>query len=560
MLTYCQKKKKPGRSKGELEDKTRQLEADYTRQRDLLDERKIQLGEDRAAHEIEGSQLEASKRKLEERKGELEADYTRQRDLLDERKNELGESKRELDAEKADYKIAKKELDKKSVELREQEIQLEGRAIRLTDGRTECSRGEEGLKQKIAELSRKSLALQKQNELFKSDLAAYEADPRTLIAEKYRELMEYVRNNPALTKDQLEGIIKNGITEAMQPYTQRLNDLVNQKPAGNVDYDEFEKRMKVLLEEEFKKAHIGLRPSDELKETFAKQANYRGEAPQGDMSQAPAQEGSEGPAYKTVYEKDAPEEQKGEPEQERPKEEKPREKTAEKPRKEAKTEEKPREIKPVNISTGVQEFYDAFEKAGRLVNTLEADVLKAYIDNLDSIRDENGIIDYKLLKNDKNRNGMMKKVGEALADLALKYAKREGEADIFDVNRLMFGYLGFTMGYVMNLFEKTKDNLTLKTFYKNVCDGEESAIMPAVDTIRNTPKLCLSKDIAEEVVEATDTEGRVAPKELGVDEMYELLVIHRVNGGEVLNRDLKGKKYLINDYKPEETIEQRLAA
>ncbi|MBR9691390.1 hypothetical protein GOV06_01265, partial [Candidatus Woesearchaeota archaeon] len=335
-------------------------------------------------------------------------------------------------------------------------------------------------------------------------------------------------NNQAFSEEQIKAVVKNIAGEIISPLLEKFDDYAG-RLAETRPYKEDENKPNRQDEN---------RPS---RQKPSKDEAVQEEQPTEQARAEPAAEKAD-KAKAEVEKAKADKAKADKPEAD----EQPEADNAEEP-----AEEQERKIIPM-VGKGINEFYKALDESKVLVSTLYVDVKKAYIEALDNRRVD-GNVDYSIFKKADAREMLKKDLRDNLAGLASKYSNSES-TDIFDVNRLMKGYLGFDMTYINNLVENNQDKLKLEFYEKEISE----AIKPAIQTIKSTPILTLSKEDAQDVVNYTRTKGRIDPDKLEIGNMMGLLIMYRENGV-ITERELIGSDILAQGYDPEETLEQKVA-
>jgi hypothetical protein len=213
----------------------------------------------------------------------------------------------------------------------------------------------------------------------------------------------------------------------------------------------------------------------------------------------------------------------------------PKNATDVKPEKDSESEEsKPEEKKeskkleaeiPVN-GKGIEKYYEASDKAKRLVNGLYRMLREAYMSAEEDIVSDNGRgVDLSKLKDNKILSTFESKIYASLLGNA-KAAYGTKIEDMFIESDIMNALVGFDKSFIREATESYKENLDFEHFIQE--SGKASKYK--VRRTLQLPQTCIDKSHAKDVVAHTGTKGKVDPDKLNTADIVSLLDTYKQLG------------------------------
>ncbi len=184
---------------------------------------------------------------------------------------------------------------------------------------------------------------------------------------------------------------------------------------------------------------------------------------------------------------------------------------------------------------GVEGYRGAKKDTKKLIDTLHIDITLAHIKSLDSIRDEHGRIDYSIIYTDSSKEQEFSEESyKQMVNMMKVYGAENSNPAI--INRFMKGLCGFDMP---DLGRQVGEGIDLKSFEK----FRDKKFGPVEKEMRAYPVFqCLRREDADDVVEATGTQGRVNADRLGIGEMANLIDVFD-QYGEIPEEFLADRRY-----------------
>ena len=170
---------------------------------------------------------------------------------------------------------------------------------------------------------------------------------------------------------------------------------------------------------------------------------------------------------------------------------------------------------------GVEDYISALEQGSRLNDTLIHKIFEGYVALGKALVDGRGVIDYSLLREAPAREQAAKTLFEVLKEYAVERwgASVKDEDDKKELAFLTFGMdLEVILGYIndkrehfnpMEFIAFAQRETSFGYFLKRNAEGRAKVKLKEAD--------------ADEVVRHTNTEGRIDPKKLSIEEMAELI-------------------------------------
>ena len=196
----------------------------------------------------------------------------------------------------------------------------------------------------------------------------------------------------------------------------------------------------------------------------------------------------------------------------------------------------------------LQDYLREKKKAKRLVDTLLLDFRKAYNLAEETTRDNESLIDLEKLTNETSRNNFKTTLIGDLTKAAREYQKvpQNEVYDLFQQDRLLRGYIGFTGVEIDAIVDQLKEKISFENTFKNL----EELIKPVIQNIKATSLTFLSESDANDVIAYTRTQNKVDATKLNKQYMAELINIFE-NIGIVPDKALIGKPYLVPGFNPQ---------
>lgn len=183
--------------------------------------------------------------------------------------------------------------------------------------------------------------------------------------------------------------------------------------------------------------------------------------------------------------------------------------------------------------TLLEEFGIKYDAVNRLADTVEIHHQKAYTEAaLKHLKDKEGNLDYKMLKDSKVRSAMADQMADYYTEQARKYFKLDEKASkLSDMQQEMLinAYAGITRGQLKSTIHKAEDDFTLQHFGEIVGRikqriGEQ--LGPAAYAhIEDRPEH--KKAILKEL----GLEGKIDAELLRMEELQQLMELHKKNEG-----------------------------
>lgn len=187
--------------------------------------------------------------------------------------------------------------------------------------------------------------------------------------------------------------------------------------------------------------------------------------------------------------------------------------------------------------------YTTAKKAGEVLNdTLEHDVMSAYLKAEDTLRGTDGLIDRSKLKDKGTRKNISTMVYSSLVGVALSYFGAT-TTDETRKEQLTFGLFGMNTPTIQQFMDAAEDKAGTVEFLGYAKKNTPFKYFLGQNAVER-PKTQLEDNDAEEVVKLTKTESVVDYQKLTIDDMVELLSEHEEKGT-ITPAFLKGKKYLV---------------
>ena len=180
--------------------------------------------------------------------------------------------------------------------------------------------------------------------------------------------------------------------------------------------------------------------------------------------------------------------------------------------------------------TLLKEFQTKYEAVTKLSDTVEIHHLKAYTDAASSLlKDKEGNIDYKLLKDANIRTSMADKMSDFFIDRAREYLHVNDKLSDLQKEMLLNAYTGITRGQLMSTVHRLEDDFTLDRFKaisselkKGIHDRLKSSAYAHISD-KTEHKKAIIKDLG--------LEGKLNADLVRIEELEPLMEDYHINGG-----------------------------
>lgn len=198
--------------------------------------------------------------------------------------------------------------------------------------------------------------------------------------------------------------------------------------------------------------------------------------------------------------------------------------------------------------TLMDKLEDKRNKVNKLVDTIEVEHQAAYLAGTEHLRDDDGEVDYKKLKEDDVREEVATKMTEHYVSKAKEYfgIDEDEELDEFQTDRLLDAYAGITKVALKNQLRAHKDKFTVRKFREVVDKAQEEVeenLQPHMyDHIEDTD------EHKEEIVKAVGLEGKVSPQHMTRENTINLALTYLASGEEKEDRHVPSAVYKEQPY------------
>mgnify|MGYP001617040023 CR=1 FL=1 len=180
----------------------------------------------------------------------------------------------------------------------------------------------------------------------------------------------------------------------------------------------------------------------------------------------------------------------------------------------------------------LQEFGVKYDTVQRLADTVELHHQKAYTEAaLKHLKDKEGNLDYKLLKDSKVRSAMADQMADYYVEQAKEYFRVDEKASkLSDMQKEMLinAYAGITRGQLKSEIHRAEEEFTLQHFGRRVDEIKRrisEQLVPATYAhIQDTPEH--KKAILKEL----DLEGKLDAELVRVEDLIPLMAQHHRDG------------------------------
>ena len=182
--------------------------------------------------------------------------------------------------------------------------------------------------------------------------------------------------------------------------------------------------------------------------------------------------------------------------------------------------------------TLLQEFKAKYETVRKLADTIEIHHFQAYTDAATSfLKDKEGNIDYKKLKDSDVRTSMADKMADFYISKAKQYFKvDESASKLSDMQKemLMHAYAGITRGTLQSEIHKAEDEFTLENFKGRVTEIKRRVASTLIPS--SYSHISESAKHKKEIIKDIGLEGKLDPELVQVEELFPLMEAHNSAG------------------------------